>query len=277
VLTFAPILQVGPSPLNDAVRHLLDICQEEFHGAVEIEFAVTLDDGRARVGFLQVRPLSVSASPVTMTDDDITRPDVLVASNHVLGNGIDSTMTDVVYVKLGPFDMAALAPLRPSCGSESPLIDEGHTTSHRIRRWHHRRVAEFPWWSDIGGAGAIVKRVPAQRDAWSRASHTSCTTFRFSCELFLRGRRRPPHSVGPPCCHASGRRDSFVRHEIPAAVDGEVDGRSGRGVILEYRGRPGLMSADNPVDRSSRRCASARRTEQFYGSRDHQSTERLAR
>ena len=76
-LNFAPLLVLEEYALNDLLKALLTLCQEALGAPVEIEFAVTFppegEDGPARFGFLQVRPMSVSDTVVDI-DLQSTRP-----------------------------------------------------------------------------------------------------------------------------------------------------------------------------------------------------------
>ena len=88
VLNFAPLLVLEECPLNDLLRHLLAICQDELGEAVEIEFALTFDRGAsppARFGFLQVRPMVVSSEAVEVDRAVADDPSVLAASERVDG------------------------------------------------------------------------------------------------------------------------------------------------------------------------------------------------
>src|SRR5207237_1124547 len=66
LVTFAPILKHRLLPLAEILEHLLRISAEGTSAPVGIEFAATLDrSGRAvhDFGFLQLRPLALSAEP----------------------------------------------------------------------------------------------------------------------------------------------------------------------------------------------------------------------
>ena len=108
VLDFAPILELDNIPLNDLVQDLLTLCEEALGNPVEIEFAVNFSEdgsGRARFGFLQVRPMFVSKDVVEVSDQELTGDHVVLASEEVLGNGHLESIQDVVYVK--PDDFSA--------------------------------------------------------------------------------------------------------------------------------------------------------------------------
>ena len=102
VLTFAPILDLEDIPLKQLIKHLLKLCEEVMGHQVEIEFAMTLNRRKgtaARFGFLQVRPMFVSKAMVNVQLEDLEKPNVLVASEDVLGNGSMNNISNVVYLR----------------------------------------------------------------------------------------------------------------------------------------------------------------------------------
>jgi hypothetical protein len=107
LVDFAPILKYHHVPMNEVLTLLLKQCERELGGPVEIEFAMTLDpdDGLpARLGFLQVRPIVIDSADVTMNDGDFEAPNVLLASDNALGNGVIDTIEDLLYVRKDVFD-----------------------------------------------------------------------------------------------------------------------------------------------------------------------------
>jgi hypothetical protein len=101
-INFAPLLSLNDPPLNELVKALLSLCENELELPVEIEFAMTFNPHR--FGFLQVRPMVVSADKVDIVEEELVGENVLVASKKVLGNGIIEDIQDVVYVKPENFE-----------------------------------------------------------------------------------------------------------------------------------------------------------------------------
>jgi hypothetical protein len=69
---------------------------------------MTLDECRgkpARFGFLQVRPMVVSSANVTISPEELTGKNVLLASESALGNGVLDDIRDIVYVKPEKFNV----------------------------------------------------------------------------------------------------------------------------------------------------------------------------
>ncbi len=92
LVNFAPVLSYGVAPVNEMLRELLRACEEAVGSGVEIELAVVLDPRGgtpARCGFLQVRALAGGTDQVDVPEEDLQAPGMLVASERVLGNGLD--------------------------------------------------------------------------------------------------------------------------------------------------------------------------------------------
>jgi len=264
IVDFAPLLRLGEWPVVEAVRGLLARFAERLGAPVEIEFALTLSDrerpaaqaptegppsadtaaGRtARLGFLQVRPMLVSSQIVEIGDDELERPDVLVRSGHVMGNGVIEGIRDVVYVRPEVFE----ARHTPAIAAEvdrlnQALVEEGRPyVLIGFGRWG----SADPWlgipvaWAQIAGARVIVEAgLPAMQVDMSQGAHFFHNLLSFRVAYF---------SVPGP--DAAGidwnwlralparRETDFVRHvETPSPLRVRVDGRSGRGVVLRGAG-----------------------------------------
>ncbi|HTK96044.1 MAG TPA: PEP/pyruvate-binding domain-containing protein, partial [Terriglobales bacterium] len=103
IVNFAPVLEEGSVALAAFIRELLRAGEEATGAKVEIEFALTWSERRgqplrARVGFLQVRPLTMVGEKVDLTPEDLADPRAVIASDRVIGNGVFSDIFDIVYV-----------------------------------------------------------------------------------------------------------------------------------------------------------------------------------
>ena len=104
VVTFANILQHRAIPLAETLRRLLEISEEGFGCSVEIEFAGEMGcggDATPRLYALQVRPFAAHTWTGAATLPRFSRGASLCVSSHGLGNGVDRTIRDVVYVRRG--------------------------------------------------------------------------------------------------------------------------------------------------------------------------------
>jgi hypothetical protein len=159
VLTFAPLLKLKELSFNDLIIRLLSLCQNALADPVEIEFVMTFNPHR--FGFLQVRKMVVPTEVVEIDKVELRGENLLVASEHALGNGINETVMDVVYVKPSEFEMRYTRQIVPEIeyfnskllGSKTPylLIAIG------------RLGTTDPWlgipanWGQVCGARVIVE------------------------------------------------------------------------------------------------------------------------
>ena len=241
VLNFAPLLALRALPLNDLVKRLLSICERAAGAEVEIEFALTLAQGtetRARLGFLQVRPMVVSHETVRIDDGELESPDVVLASHRAMGNGSQRNIRDVVFVKPETFEARFTRSIAAELeGINRALFDAGLPyLLIGFGRWG----SSDPWlgipvdWSQICGAKVLVEAaVPTMNVEPSQGSHFfhNLSSFRVSYLAVRRG-SRPGIDWDWLASRDVVRETKFLRHvslESPLRV--KVDGRSGRGAI----------------------------------------------
>jgi hypothetical protein len=243
---FAPLLSYGAIPLNDVIRELLSIGECALNEAVEIEFAVSLsnrDKAEARFGFLQLRPMLVSEEEVELQDDELARPDLLLASDRVMGNGAFETIRDVVYVRPQSFESRFTPKIAAELDTINRLLlEEGRPyLLLGFGRWG----SSDPWlgipveWGQIAGARVMVEStLPGMDVEPSQGAHFFHNIISF--EVFYLCAR---HQEDAPGARRSIDWDwldrqsalaetDLVRHvrfEKPLRV--KVDGRAGRGAV----------------------------------------------
>ncbi|GAB4373201.1 MAG: hypothetical protein Kow0042_16980 [Calditrichia bacterium] len=243
LINFAPILHMEQIPLTEMIKALLTICREEVEAPVEIEFAMTLDKQKgtpARLGFLQLRPMVVSDQQVDIPDELLSAENVILASEHVLGNGIVEDIRYILFVKPETFDAHHTRQIAKeieqlnrdlfSRGKPYLLIGFG--------RWG----SSDPWlgipvdWGQICGAKVIVEStLPEINVDLSQGTHFfhNISSFQVSYFSLHHADRykidwdwlRQQKVVGE---------SQFVKLiELPSPLTVKVDGRRGRGVILK--------------------------------------------
>jgi hypothetical protein len=239
VINFAPLLVLEDLPFNDLVGKLLSVCREAVGAAVEIEFAVTFPPGDepARFGFLQVRPMVVSAEEVDV-DLDQGGAGVLLASDRVMGNGVVEDVRDIVFVKPDVFESRHT----PAVAEELATLNRALAAERRpylligFGRWG----SSDPWlgipvtWDQIASAKAIVEAtLPSMNVELSQGSHFFHNISSFGVSYFS-----VPFGGGYPIDWDGLSRQrvvrdmALVRHvraDSPLLI--KVDGRSGRGLI----------------------------------------------
>ncbi|MDA3838857.1 MAG: hypothetical protein PF574_07745 [Candidatus Delongbacteria bacterium] len=166
VLNFAPLLSLELIPVNDLLKSLMKVCEEKMNSPVEIEFAMTFSQDSSlekpyRFGLLQVRPMVVNDTDVSLERSELSSEDTVIASEHVLGNGTSSNIQDIVFVKHETFDPAntkliakEIAEINTKLLSEKkPYILIGYGRWGSSDHWLGIPVT----WSQISGASIIVE------------------------------------------------------------------------------------------------------------------------
>ena len=107
IINFADILKYNYIPLPELLDEVLQRAQEAMGCPVEIEWAVDLDpaeNGLPSLYLLQIKPM---ASGAALDSIDIGKPQkgrTLLYSENSLGNGIITTISDIIYVDPDKFD-----------------------------------------------------------------------------------------------------------------------------------------------------------------------------
>ena len=107
IISFSQILQNDLFPLAGILKEVLRIGEEEMGRAVEIEFAVNLDDVENGYFYLlQIRPVVQNKE---MLDEDLSVIDPekgILYSEMAMGHGITNDVYDIVYVKTMDYNAA---------------------------------------------------------------------------------------------------------------------------------------------------------------------------
>ncbi|MDD4309712.1 MAG: PEP/pyruvate-binding domain-containing protein [Candidatus Cloacimonetes bacterium] len=109
VLTFSSILKHNYFPLAKIVEELLEIGEIALGIPVEIEFAVNLEFDQIHkfkpsFYILQIRPLSVSADAYRIDATQLNKQELLMYTEHGMGNGVINELTDIIYLDPACFD-----------------------------------------------------------------------------------------------------------------------------------------------------------------------------
>jgi len=236
VLTFSGLLQSDEVPFNDVICALLNAFSASMEGAVEIEFAMTLQPHR--IGFLQVRPMAVGDDSVKLVNGDLEQSGVVISSDRVMGNGVQDTIRDIIYVKPEKFDAASTPKIAEELESFNRLLLEKDRPYVLIGfgRWG----SSDPWlgipvnWGQVCGARIIVEAMlPTMNVELSQGSHFFHNLIGFHVGYFsipYGGSARIDWSwLSRQQSHGESQ---FLRHVVTRApLEIRMDGRSGRGII----------------------------------------------
>lgn len=107
IVNFANILKYNYIPLAQSLRLMLELGKEAMGTAVELEYAVDLNrdsEGLATLYILQIKPLISKDSEADVDMKTIDESSLLLYTEKGMGNGIESNITDVVYVDPSKFN-----------------------------------------------------------------------------------------------------------------------------------------------------------------------------
>ncbi len=240
VLDFAPVLVTSAMPVNALVRALLAACDEALSAPVEIEFAITVEPGsrRARFGFLQVRPMVISDERVEIQESELSASGAIVASSAVMGDGVEDSITDVVYVKPASFEARLTRVIAQEIDRRNTalLAEQRPYVLIGFGRWG----SSDPWlgipvrWGQICGARVIVEATLPEMDVEaSQGAHFFHNISSFGVS-YLTVHHRETAGIDWACLDGQPaiEETEYIRHvrfEDPLLV--KVDGRNRRGGI----------------------------------------------
>ncbi len=256
ILNFAPLVVMEQFPINRAIQALLEAAENALGANVEIEFAMTIHEtrgqpARARLGFLQVRPMVVSEDVVEVSVADLSASRAILASDRVMGNGVAQDIQDIVFVRpesFSPMQTPVIAQQLEAINRQ--LTDEGRPfLLIGFGRWGstHPSLGIPVVWSQISGACAIVEAtLPEMNVELSQGSHFfhNLSSFR-TCYFMVR--HDGPYGIDWGWLNRQPvvQETELVRHVRPAGtLTVRVDGRSRRGVVLAAEST--RTSEDNP-------------------------------
>lgn len=236
ILNFAPLLVLNLVPVNELVNSLLSTCQQAFHNPVEIEFAMTFEPHR--FGLVQVRSMAAPNSQVQVSEEELQGENLLLASDHVLGNGVENDLMDVVYVKPESFELRFTKAIVPELNQlNTQLVAAGKPYLLVV---FGRLGTTDPWlgipvqWAQVCGARVIVEATQENAKVeLSQGSHYFHNMINLGVKYFS----LPFNShykldwdwLARQSCVFDTR---FVRHiSLQQPLKIRVDGRQSRGVI----------------------------------------------
>ena len=236
VLNFAPLLSLRTYPFNDLIQQILSLCQDNFGAPVEIELAMIFNP--TFLGLLQVRPMMVREAEVSISQDEMSGGEVLVASEKVLGNGIFNEIKDILYVIPDNFQKEHTQVIADEIAEFNRHLLE--TKSPYLLIVFGRLGSTDPWlgipvdWGQISGARVIIEASTEDlRVEMSQGSHffhnlTGLGIGYFS--LPYAGKFNIDWKwLENQAIIRSGK---FTRHvQIESPLNVKIDGRTGRGVV----------------------------------------------
>ena len=194
-----------------------------------------------RFGFLQVRPMVVSTDKIEIKKEELVRENVLLASEKVLGNGINNNLVNVVYVKPESFE----AKYTQRIASDLETINQKLITKgcYYLLIGFGRWGSSDPWlgipvnWGQVSGVKVMVEATLNNMNIYlSQGSHffhnlTSFNVSYFSVPF------SDKYQIDWEWLDKQEiiEETQFVRHaRLSSPLQIKVDGRSGLGVINKF-------------------------------------------
>lgn len=239
ILDFSPILKTEIFPISELINKLLKLSENELGAEVEIEFAVTIKDGRARLGFLQIRPILISQQIVDIEEEKISEDDIFAMSDNVMGNGVIENIRDIVFVKPEAFKSKSSQQIAEEVGdfNNSLLKDDLNYMLIGFGRWG----TSDEWlgipvnWSQISAAKVVMElTLPSINPDLSQGAHffhnmTSFEVLYFSIKSF-KNNIDWDWLIKQEVINET----KFLKHvKLKQALKIMVDGRKSKGVILK--------------------------------------------
>jgi hypothetical protein len=237
-VTFAPLLVLNEIPLNQLIKDVLHVCEQDQGGPVEIEFAMTLNPHR--FAFLQVRSMEALGAEVSVEVAAMRGENVLVACDRSLGNGIDDSIVDIVYTKPEQFDLKHTLKIMPELEQMNrTLLDMGKPylliVLGRLGTTDHWLGIPINW-GKIANAKAVVEATGNRvRVELSQGSHYFHNIISMGVKYFNLS-LNSGYQVDWDWLEKQNATEEteFLRHiHLEAPITIKVDGRTSRGVILK--------------------------------------------
>jgi hypothetical protein len=211
---------------------------------VEIEFAVSLGDGRLRphrFGFLQIRPLAADYEAPDIDPALLDDPAAVCATTVALGNGRETGICDVLYVPRDRFDRGQTVAIaeevaefnRRLATAETPYLLLGPGRWGSADRWLGIPVR----WDQISGARVIVETdLEDFKVTPSQGSHffQNLTSFQIGYLTLNKGQGRSKLDWDWLDAQPAAGQSKYLRHlRLDSPLTVLIDGRSSRGVVLK--------------------------------------------
>ena len=164
VITFNSILKYNSYPIAAIVKDLLEFGEKVMSTPIEIEFACNLhrsEGKKPEFSLLQIRPIVSGLESETLAITEEEKEQALVLSHHVMGNGHNENIRDIVFISPEKFNPAKTAEM----AIEIDQINSQFITQQKeyILIVAGRLGSSDPWlgipvvWSQISQAAVIIE------------------------------------------------------------------------------------------------------------------------
>jgi CheY-like chemotaxis protein len=164
IVNFTSILKYDYFPLARTLEVILNLIRDAMGTPVEIEFAVDLtpdENGLGSFYILQIKPLLGNVEEYSIDLKEIRREELLLYTEHSVGNGVVEDLEDLIYVDIDRFDASETLEMVDELDRLNALLSEEGRKYILIGpgRWGSRdRWLGVPVdWSHISCARIIVE------------------------------------------------------------------------------------------------------------------------
>ncbi len=248
VITMAAILKYKTYPLSEILTEMLAMGSAGMGGAVEIEFAVDLDNrpGASTFYLLQIRPMAVDGfGDVKITAHD--KKQAICVCNSTLGHGIVE-VEDIIIVRDDTFSVSRTREIASEIGRlNAELTAKGRKyLLMGPGRWGSAdSLLGIPVrWRDIAGVGAMVEILGESMAVDpSQGSHffqniTSLGIPYLTMDLSDGGKAAGDKLDWQWLNSQTAEDGNYLRHiSLAQAIEIKVDGKMGQGIILPFHNK----------------------------------------
>lgn len=162
LITFAGILKYDLFPFTALLQDILEIGQKGMGCPVQIEFAVNLHENNEQpptFAILQIRPLvpAYEYTKITWTKP-ISKESVFIQSTKVMGNGVITSIRDIVYVPSESFDSTKTIDIADEIGRINSTVSSPYLLIGPGRWGTTDRFLGIPVrWNQISGVKVMVE------------------------------------------------------------------------------------------------------------------------
>ncbi len=164
IVTFDPILKANIFPLDDILKHLLELGSRAMNVPVEVEFAADIDPESPvpnEFRLLQIRPMKVANSLEDVSIYDPGDSRVVCRSDQALSNGRIEDIRDIVYVRSDNFKRENMIHMAGQVGEYNRQFRENDIPYMLIGpgRWGtaDRWLGVPTKWNQISSAKVIIE------------------------------------------------------------------------------------------------------------------------
>lgn len=175
VLNFSTLLKLNDNKLNEFIEKIAEVSEKVFGCPIRIEF--TLDfKSKWEFSIVQIRPMGITEEKIDLVDKYFPCHEILLRGDHVLGNGSEDDISDIVFIDPFKFDKAK----SPQIAQEIDRFNQYLVNSEKKYLFigFGRIGSTDSWlgipvdWKSLSGAGVIVESTHTNVNAqMSKGAH----------------------------------------------------------------------------------------------------------